>query len=340
MALPWLRNDAMKHLHLLIPDLLLPHDAMQRISAGLKLPFLSKILARSDQTNALHRELEDGLCETFGAQAFAPIRAAADGLEVGSAYWMCVDPIHLELQQSQVILQPEVKCGAEESAALCVALNQHFSQDGITFIAPHPQRWYIHSDGGADVQTTPLRVASWRDVKPYQPQGADALRWRSFSNEIQMLLHGHVINQGREARGMQAINSVWLWGGGCANDIKTKVGAIGGDESLSSPFAKVAAIPYCSSLADMLRVECEAGVWVESALATAWQRGDLYAWRDAMEWVERELAQPLWMAIEQGRLQTLTFDVLTETETRRFVFDRAASWKLWRRTSSLPAYVV
>jgi hypothetical protein len=330
----------MKQLHLFIPDLLLQRDAMQKISAGLKLPYLSKILARSRQINQPHRVLEDCLCEAFGVQTFAPLRASADGLEVGSAHWMCADPIHLELQQSQVILQPEVKCGAEESTALCDALNRHFEEDGIVFSAPHPQRWYVSSDGRSDVVTTPLRVASWRDVKAYQPQGADALRWRSLSNEIQMLLHAHAINQDRAACGRQAINSVWLWGGGCARNIETNVGTIGGDETLSSPFAKVATIPYCASLEDMLRVEVEAGVWVETTLATAWQRGDFYEWREALERVERELAHPLWNAIEQGRLQTLTLDVLTETETRQFVFDRSASWKLWRRPSSLSDYVV
>jgi hypothetical protein len=330
----------MKHLHLVIPDLLLAREVMQRISAGLKLPYLSKILARSQQTSERHRALEDYLCEAFGAQAFAPIRAQADGLKVGSEYWICADPIHLELQQSQVILQPEVKCGAEESAALCDALNRHFEQVGLVFIAPHPQRWYIRTDERSDVSTTPLRIASWRDVKPYQAQGADALRWRSLSNEIQMLLHGHAINQGREARGMQAINSVWLWGGGVAKEIKTNLNALGGDEALASPLAKMAGIPYCVSLDEMLCVEGDSGVWVESALATAWQRADLYAWRDAAEWVERELVRPLGMAIEQGRLQTLTLDVPTETETRRFVFDRAASWKIWRRSVSLSAYVV
>lgn len=330
----------MKHLHLHIPELLLPRDAMQRISAGLQLPYLSKILARSDRTSAPHHASEDYLCEAFGAHAFAPIRAAADGLEVGDAYWMCADPVHLELQQSQVILQSEVKCGAEDSAALCDALNAHFAQDGIAFVAPHPQRWYICMDSPSDVVMTPLRVASWRDVKSYQPQGADALRWRSLSNEIQMLLHGHAINQSREERGMQALNSLWLWGGGTAQPIKTQMGALGGDEALCLPFAKAAGLPYYTSLEQMLQTEGEAGVWVEIALATAWQRGDLYAWRDAMEWIERELARPLWDAIRQGRLQEITLDVLAENQTQRFVFNRSASWKLWRRIGSLSAYVV
>jgi hypothetical protein len=330
----------MKHLQLLIPDLLLPLDAMQRISAGLKLPYLSKILARSSQLRTPYHLPEDFLCEAFGMQAFAPIRAATDGLDVGNAYWMCADPIHLELQQSQVILQPQVKCDAEDSAALCDALNRHFEENGVTFVAPHPQRWYARIDSPSDVMTTPLRVASWRDVKAYQPQGVDALRWRSLSNEIQMLLHGHAINQVRAAQGIQAINSVWLWGGGCAKGIETSISALAGDATLSMPFAKAASIPFCDSLEGILTIAGDTGIWVESALATAWQRGDLYDWRDAMEGVEREIAQPVWSAIEKGKLQTLQLDVLTETGTHRFMFDRSASWKLWRRPSSLADYVV
>jgi hypothetical protein len=330
----------MRHLHLLIPDLLLPHDAMSRLSAGLECPYLSKILARSTRAHEPHLILEEAMCEAFGVQAFAPVRAASDSVVVDEAYWMCADPVHLSLQQSQAILQPDVVCSAEEATVLCDSLNRHFAQDGITFIAPHPQRWYIRVDAPSEVMTTPLRMAAWRDVKPFHPQGADALRWRSLSNEVQMLLHGHAVNQSREMRGMQAINSVWLWGGGVANSIKTQVGALAGDESLTSPFAKAAVIPHCTSVKEMLSIEGDSGVWMESALATAWQRGDLYVWRDALEWVERELARPLWIAIEQGKLQTLTLDAQTEEETRRFVFDRPASWKLWRRPGSLSSYVV
>ncbi|MDH2915404.1 MAG: hypothetical protein PXX77_00860, partial [Gallionella sp.] len=75
-------------------------------------------------------------------------------------------------------------------------------------------------------------------------------------------------------------------------------------------------------------------------LATAWQRGDLYAWHEVLQHLEREVMQPLWQAIRQGRLQTLTLDALSESETRRFVFDRSASWKLWRRATSLADHVV
>lgn len=330
----------MRRLHLCIPDMLLPPDSMRKVVAGLNLPYLNKMLARSDREEATGRVLEDVLCEAFGVHSFAAVRAAADGLDVGHAFWMCADPIHIELQQSQAILQPEIKCGAEEASTLCGSLNRHFAQDGIAFFAPHPQRWYVRVDGNSDVATTPLRIASWCDVKSFQPRGADALRWRSLSNEIQMLLHGHAINQEREARGIPAINSVWFWGGGTAGVVATEVGAMAGDASLVAPFAQVAAIPRCTTLDEMLSIERESGIWIEGALSTARQRGDLYAWREAMERVEHELARPLWKAVRLGRLQVLTLDVLTETGVHRFVFDRRSSWRVWRRADSLAAHVV
>lgn len=330
----------MKHLHLVIPDLLLPHDVLQGTCAGLKLPFLTAILARSQQTKEASLMLENILCESFGVDSVAPVRAVADGLAVGVEHWLCADPVHLQLQQSQVILQPDMQCNAEEAAAFCLDLNRHFAQDGLTFIAADPQRWYIHSAVASKVTMTPLRMAAWRDVKPYQPQDEDALHWRRLSNEIQMLLHEHPVNQSREARGLLAINSLWLWGAGCSGSLDAKLDVIGGDESVCSPFAHASGVPYVTLVEEMLRGNRNRGLWAETSVSTAWQRGDLYAWRDAIQWVERELAQPLWQAIRQGRLQTLTLDVLSGSETRRFVLDRSASWKLWRRPVPMAAYVV
>ncbi|MDH2915497.1 MAG: hypothetical protein PXX77_01330, partial [Gallionella sp.] len=209
------------------------------------------------------------MCENFGVNSVAPVRAVADGLIVGAEHWMCADPVHLQLQQSQVILQPEVKCGAEESAALCAELNRHFEQDGLMFIASDPQRWYVRSAANSDVATTPLRVAAWRDVKAYQPEGKDALRWRSLANEIQMLLHEHPVNTAREARGLPTINSLWLWGGGCASSIDSNLEVLGSDESLIPSFAQAGGIAYATSVEEMLKGNKRYGLWVQTALATA-----------------------------------------------------------------------
>lgn len=320
----------MKHLHLLLPDLLLPHDVMPRVCAGMELPVLNRLMARGTRMHLPHREPEAVLCEYFSAQGMAAVRAGADGLDVADGYWLCADPVHLGLQQSQALLQPEVACEREEAAALCAALNRHFGQDGLTFFAPHPQRWYVRAEAAAEVSTTPLRSASWRDVKAYQPQGKDALRWRSLSNEIQMLLHTHAVNRQREERGAPTINSVWLWGEGQARALSTKLDVLGGDASLCVPFCQVGERPYCATVGTLLEHKAVQGLWVETRLATAWQQGDLYAWREALASVEREVIHPMWQALRRGEVQSLTLDVSSEQQILRCTLDRMASWKIWR----------
>ncbi len=330
----------MNHLHLLIPDLFLPQDIAVKACAGLRLSILEKLLARCAQSTLSAMTVEDILCDHFEARAVAPVRAAADGLDVGAGFWLCADPVNLQLRQSQVVLQPEVQCNAEEAAVLCATLNKHFVEDSLTFFAPHPQRWYVRSAEDSSVTMTPLRVAAWRDVKPFQPQGTDALGWKRLANEIQMLLHEHAINQARAARGLPAINSLWLWGAGRTSELHPSFDVAGGDDALGAAFACVAGVPLAASLADMLHGQGQRGLWVSTVLGEAWQRSDLYAWRKAIEMVEREIARPVWQAMRAGRLQAVTLDVSAESGIRRFTLNRSGMWKVWRRPCQLAHYSV
>ncbi len=330
----------MNHLHLLIPDLFLPQDAAAHACAGLRLPALEKLLARGRQSALPAMTVEDFLCERFGVDAVAPVRANSDGLEVADGFWLCADPAHLSVQPSQVVLLPEVQCTAEEAAALCVTLNDYFAGDGLSFFAPHAQRWYVRCAESSRVTMTALRTAAWRDVKDLQAQGEDALRWRCVSNEIQMLLHGHAVNQAREAQGVPAINSVWLWGNGSVGELHAGFDAVGGDDALSAAFAQAAGIANSTSLQALLNSAGKQGLWVCAAPGAAWQRGDLYAWRQAVQVLERDIAQPVLHALRSGRLQSLELEVLSESATLRFELSRGALWKLWRTNHPLVHYAI
>lgn len=329
----------MDHLHLLLPDLFLPPDIARLVGAGLHLPILEKILARAEQHVLPVATVEDFLCDRFAAKAVAPVRATCDGLNVGAGFWLCADPVNLQLQQSQVVLQPDMPYDEAEAAAICATLNKHFAEDGLTFFAPHPKRWYVCCDKAFSVTMTPLRVAAWRDVKPFQPQGADALVWKRLANEMQMLLHDHPVNQARVAKGQPAINSLWLWGAGLAGKLQSSFDAVGGDDGLSTAFARVAGASEVTALPDLLHGQMANGLWVNTSLSAALQRGDMYDWREAIKTVEREIAQPVWQALRSGHLQTVTLDILLEFGTRSFTLNRARSWKIWRRSKQMASYV-
>ena len=330
----------MKQLQLIIPDLFPPQDISSEVCAGLHLPALEKLLARGNASTSPADTLESRLCAAFGVHAIAPVRAAADGLEAGGHYWLCADPVSLRLTTAQVLLLPDVMPSSDEAAALCASLNEHFVGMGLHFSAPHPQRWYVQEDTEPQMTTTPLRQVAWGDAKLHTPQGADALRWQRIATEAQMLLHAHPLNQVRAARGELSINSLWFWGGGRATPLAPAIDAIGGDCTLVGAFAGAAGMQRVESLQAMLDGQYEKGLWVCTAPAEALQRGDLYSWREAVQRVEQQLAQSLLRALQAGRLQRLTLEVLREDVTHRFELTRGAAWKLWHGARPLARYAV
>jgi len=330
----------MKHLHLLIPDLFPPQDIAAEACTGLRLPALGKLLSRARVTPCSDESLEDRLCNVFGVQAVAPVRAAADGLDTGRSYWLCADPVNLQLQRAQALLMPDVIPLHEEALAMCATLNEHFAGMGLHFVAPHAQRWYVQLEEEQRLTTTPLKRAAWGDAKYYQPQGEDALRWQRVTTEVQMLLYVHPFNQAREAQGELLINSLWLWGGGRAQPLKETYDAVGGDSDLAGAFAQVAGTPQIESLQAMLDGDFESGLWVCAEPSDAMRRGDLFAWRESVQRIEQKFAQPLLQALQTGRLQRLTLEVLREGGAQSFELNRSDAWKFWRSARSLARYAV
>ncbi len=329
----------MNHLHLIVPALFLPVQAFSAVLAGLRLPYLEKLLAHSRHAVLPPTALENRLCDGFGVQSVAPLRALADGLAGAEGYWLCADPVELQIQSSQVILQPDVACSDAEAQSLCAALNAHFSGEGWRFFAPHPLRWYVQTQVPGEVEMTPLRTAAWRDVKMLLPRGVDARRWQRLGNEVQMLLHQHPVNMARQQSGNPAVNSLWLWGGGCAAAPHPVFDAAGNDDALVTAFARASEVAVLDDLPGLLETRHERGLWVDASLEEAWRRGDLYTYRARLEKFENEIATPVWQALGAGRLRALTLEVLTEEADHRFEMTRAGCWKLWRRHRPLAAYI-
>ncbi|MEQ1555690.1 MAG: hypothetical protein ABL915_02700 [Gallionella sp.] len=194
----------MNTVHLLLPDLFLPEQIAAAVSADLALPNLRKLLARATRIALPNdaRSLEQSLCAAFALAIqndapIAPVSAAFDGLEEG--IWLRADPVNLRLQRDQMLLSLTA-VSASESSELCAALNNYFAGQGMTFAAPHPQRWYVRLARLPDMQTTPLNEVVGANVRGALPQGKDAAHWHQIFNELQMFLHAHPLNEAREAR--------------------------------------------------------------------------------------------------------------------------------------------
>ena len=137
------------------------------------------------------------------------------GNDTQGAYWLYAAPVHLVLQRDTFSLAAPVPLPLEleEIDALTSALNKHFILDGMRFFW-HENQWFLSLASNPDIHTHPPENAVNKDVDAFLPTGEGAIKWASFTNELQMLLFAHAVNQVREAKGLPVINSIWCYGGG------------------------------------------------------------------------------------------------------------------------------
>lgn len=329
----------MRSVHLVVPDLFLPKEVAAPVCAGLRLPTLERLLSRGCGETLDAVSLEGHLSGLFGLSAdagVAAIGAAYEGL--GTGHWLRIDPVHLQVQRDWVVLQ-EVSLGAGEAAEFCASLNRQFSGDGLEFFAPHPQRWYVRLDAEPGIETVPLSQAIGRNVLGLMPKGEGAARWLPLINEIQMLLFAHEANARREARGEWPVNSVWLWGEGRTAATQARYRDASSDEVLVGMFAAAAGMPFSGwsgQWADQPGDGEQLLVW--NGLRRALLRGDLAAWRDALQTFEAGYAQPLWQALRGGKIGRLQLDILGVEGVHRVSLTRADAWAFWRRSRGLAGW--
>lgn len=189
-------------------------------------PLLNRLAGRSEPCS-LVGGADDALVRAFAALGLtcpvaadcpaAAISAWADGLAPQTGqFWLRMDPVHLLPSRAQLLLMDlgHYPLDAGQAQRLIDDLNRHFAPLGWRCFAPHPERWYVLLPAAPALRTTPLAAAVGRSVDAVLPRGEDARDWHGLLNEVQMLLHGHPVNEAREEAGLPAVNSVWFWGGG------------------------------------------------------------------------------------------------------------------------------
>ena len=144
------------------------------------------------------------------------------GNDAGSAYWLYAAPVNLVLQRDSFTLATPLPLPLEKAEidALTGELNKHFAE-GLMFYW-HEKQWFLKLLSDPNIQTNPPENATNKDIDAFLPTGAGAMKWASFTNELQMLLFTHLVNQVREAKNLPAVNSIWCYGGGSLQTSKQK----------------------------------------------------------------------------------------------------------------------
>ena len=285
------------HLVLALPGLLAPGVARDRAA-----PHLARIITHAGAPEHEPDGLDAALAAQYGLRRerdwpLAPIRAAALGVDTGTAYWLAADPVTLEAGSNDVRLDAPVRdLDADDAAALVAALNAHFADDPVSFVAARPDAWFLRADVSPALSTRPLAIVAGRMIRDSMPAGPESGRWRRWQNEIEMLLHAHPVNAAREAAGKAPANGLWLSEGGTlppsTAGVRTFAGS--GIALALAQHAGAAALPVPPSLDAAL-----AGAAGASTLVVA-----LPPLPDLAH-VQRAWAEPAWDALVRGRVATI-----------------------------------
>ncbi|HET9042812.1 MAG TPA: regulator [Burkholderiales bacterium] len=334
------------NVHVAVPDLFWPDAARAHETRGDRLPALEALVARGRRTIGRSPGLEAWLLARWGlADAGpAPYALLADGGDPGEAWWLCAEPCHMRVNLDHLVPldATHFDLARAEADALVESLNRHFAAAGLGFVPLRPERWYVRSAEPLDAAAPPLAAA--RGQRLDSPAGRGNAPFNALTNEIQMVLHGHAVNEAREDRGAPPINAVWLWGGGRLQRPPARA------------FARVrSAGPLAAGLAAasggaVLPLPDDGVHWLQSApgegvelivleqLRAPASYGDAATWTQRLAALERDWFAPLRAALRAGRIGMVTLhavgaggalDVETTRQDLRF---------FWRRARPLAAY--
>ena len=213
-------------MHLMIPHASAVGAAAAHTVGELNLPNLANLLALLTPVGPTLGGDEYSF-NTPGELALADLRGceAPDGCVPTAAWhlpdslagqlaWALLTPIHLSVGSDQITaLPPQALALTEaESQAFFNSLSELWpAAEGWASQWLGSHQWLIAHPSLGGLRSASLERVLHRNVDIWMPE---ARRLRTLQNEVQMLLHGHALNEAREAAGALALNSVWISGCG------------------------------------------------------------------------------------------------------------------------------
>ena len=326
-------------LTLLVPELIWPEPNDQLTLGKFSEPGFEWLAAHSTFERQSRRPFETALAQQFGLDdaPFGPLRLLGEAAaqHPGDAHWLCADPVHLRFHHERIILADAGAFDLEidEAQAITTSLNKEFADIGQFHVATS-RRWYLKLNTAVNHNAEPIsKIAGRRIDGELTDKNGPLTRWL---NEVQMVLHGHPINEQRQAAGKPAVNSVWLWGGGAMPALeKPAYDTIWTNNPLATGFALASDTPTkpCpSSLADLLRKTTDSGhdlVVLDSLLPPVLYE-DGPGWRAAAQQMDNDWFAPLRAALG-SQVETLTIVAPTIYGQLTWTLNSKDRWKFWRK---------
>ena len=319
------------HCELVVPGLF-------RGGAAPRCAALELLLARGRSRAKAAQPLEGWIQEAFelseGTFPAGALTLLACGGDPGDGWWTRADPVHLRVMRDHLVVVPgeSFDLSREEADALCTALNRHFP--GLNLTAAEPRRWCamvseaLSLDGGSALDSVGQEADPPAKAAP-------------LLTELQMALHGHPVNEAREARGEPAVNSVWLWGAGRAPRSSCPWQSVAADDPTIIGAARLAGARHRA-------LPPSAREWLERLPEDGRHLGVLDALRAPLALekdvqterlvLERDWFEPLLAALRNGGIGMLTLHVPDGAEALSFEIIRGDLRRFWRLPKSIERY--
>ncbi|MDH5821436.1 phosphoglycerate mutase [Luteimonas sp. RD2P54] len=249
----------------------------------------------------------------------AALTRQADAGDAAGHAWLRADPAHIrpDINGARLLACGEtLGLGADDAAQLLRPLKPLFGDAGFPIDAPVPSRWYLRLPLQARLpEFAPPSEALGADLFEHIAEGVEGRRWRALLNEAQIVLHNHPWNEGRAARGLGTVNSLWFWGAGVLPDrVASEFAEVSGDDEALRALATAAGIRAVAAAPQF-----------EAPAADA--LFDLRPLRDLRLFGEAWLA-PALAALDRKQLATLELDL---ADGRGYRLARGQRWRFWRR---------
>lgn len=177
--------------------------------------------------DALHAAVLDALQLNDAASEYPSAAVIRTGLtgEPASGFWLRAQPIHFAAgldRLTTVPLHGAARMSIAERDALAPTFIDHLQSTGFELHAGADGEWLLRSEAPLQVETVSPEFAATNPGEQILPRGRDAGGLRRLMTELQMLLHEHPVNTRRQARGLPALNAIWVHGEGMLSDVKAQ----------------------------------------------------------------------------------------------------------------------
>lgn len=353
-------NRGMNHLDILLPFGLPQAEMARELLRQCKAPTLATLLGRGKNLapgivyDPFSRALphEHWLSEQFGLTAEAtdnstdkrgdergnsPAAAAAllrrHDPSQQQGHWFILQPVHIHVARDHLVLADIDQLALEEADArqLFASAQALFAEFGRTLVYVNAATWLMRADDWAGLRSATPQAASGHNIDIWMPSGPGEQAWRKLQNEVQMQWFSESLNEQRERRGQQPVNSLWLWGGAdAASAGKSATYQHSFNLQLWSQ-----ALPSTSACGpnDILSTPGERGLLLLDALLEPGLTNEWGLWLQHMETLEREWFAPLLQALPAKRLHSLRLVLSGQNRLLQVNVTPATLRKFWARPS-------